>query len=246
MAFERCPNFRDLGGYPAEEGHRTRWGLVYRSGTLHNLTAPDMATLQGLGLRAVFDLRTHAEREGWPGPVESVHLPMSDDLAPGEIMAMLGARSVEEAEEALLGLYLGTLDRQARAFGALLGHLTDRSNLPALFHCTAGKDRTGLAAALLLLALGTDRSTVVEDYMLTARAPAADAETFGPILLAAGVPDEAVDVLLGARPRPITGALEELDRRYGNVEGYLLGPAGLDRSALRRLRELLTEPESRT
>jgi protein-tyrosine phosphatase len=241
LPFEGARNFRDLGGYPVAQGVRTRWGLVYRSGTLHKLTGPDLLAFEKLGIRAVFDLRSAAERSYEPDPVPSVHLPVQEALSGEGLVALLRANSAAEAEEAIFHLYVETLQRRAGVFGQLLGALADPANLPAVFHCTAGKDRTGIAAALLLGALGVDRPAILADYELTGEAAAADARTFRRLLVTAGTAPAAVRAILGAPIEPLARALDELDDLYGSTEAYLLGPAGLQAGALRQLRKVMTE-----
>ncbi|MDA8300637.1 MAG: tyrosine-protein phosphatase [Actinomycetota bacterium] len=241
IPFEGVKNFRDLGGYPASGGRSTCWGLVYRSGRLHNFTEGDFGLFAGLGVRAVFDLRDGTERGVDPDPVPSVHLPVLDELAGEEGVGILRATTAREAEEAVARIYTGLLRRRARVYGQLLSSLADPANRPAVVHCTAGKDRTGIAAALLLGALGVDRATVLYDYELTGQEGYFDADSLRRTLAAAGVASAAADVVVGAPAAPLARALEELDRAYGGTEEYLLGPAGLEPGTLRELRQALTE-----
>jgi protein-tyrosine phosphatase len=241
IPFEGANNFRDLGGYPVSGGKSTRWGLVYRSGRLHNLTEGDLGLFGRLGVRAVFDLRGDTERRLEPDPVPSVHLPVLDELAGEESVGIIRATTTREAEEAVARTYTGLLRRRARVYGQLLSSLADPANRPAVVHCTAGKDRTGLAAALLLGALGVDRATVLYDYELTGREDYFDADSLRRTLSAAGVSPAAAHVVIGAPGAPLARALDELDRAYGGTEGYLLGPAGLPSATLSELRQALTE-----
>ena len=240
IPFEGANNFRDLGGYPVAGGKSTRWGLVYRSGRLHNLTEGDLKLFGRLGVRAVFDLRGDTERGLDPDPVPSVHLPILDDLAGEEGVGIIRATTIREAEEAVARIYAGLLRRRARVYGQLLSSLADPANRPAVVHCTAGKDRTGLAAALLLGALGVDRATVLYDYELTGQEDYFDADSLRRTLSAAGVSPAAAHVVIGAPSAPLARALEELDRAYGGTEEYLLGPAGLPPATLCELRQALT------
>ncbi|MGC8626174.1 MAG: tyrosine-protein phosphatase [Acidimicrobiales bacterium] len=241
LPFEGARNFRDLGGYPVGHGMRTRWGVVYRSGSLHNLTSADLLEFEKLGVRAVFDLRSAAERSFAPDPVPSVHLPVQEALSGEGLVALLQAKSEAEAKEAMFRLYSETLQRRAGVFGQLLSALADPANLPAVVHCTAGKDRTGLAAALLLGALGVDRATVLADYELTGEAAADDARNFHRLLVTAGTAAAAVRAALGAPVEPLARALDELDDLYGGTEAYLLGPGGVEAATLSRLRKVMTE-----
>ncbi|HTV10675.1 MAG TPA: tyrosine-protein phosphatase [Acidimicrobiales bacterium] len=242
IPFEGASNFRDLGGYPNARGRRTRWGAVYRSGALHKLTAADSVVFQRLGVQAVFDLRGNTERAQQPDPMPSVHLPVQDELPEHEMAQLLRAQSASEAEEIMFGIYLDLLEERAPVFGRLLTELADRAKLPALFHCAAGKDRAGLASALLLSALEVDRESVLADYELTGELIR---EEFAPVrtaLTTAGASAGAIDVMLGSPRAPLAGALEEIDRRYGGAKEYLHGPAGLEPSTSSRLQEVLTEP----
>jgi protein-tyrosine phosphatase len=242
LTFEGANNFRDLGGYPALDGRRTRWGLVYRSGSLHGFTSRDLEAFNEMGVKAVFDLRGASERSLEADPVASVHLPVLDELSVTEGAGLLLARSAGEAEDAMFRIYWGMLDRRGRVFGQLLAYLSQAENLPAVVHCAGGKDRTGIAAALLLSALGVPRETVLDDYSLTGQVAVQQADSFRRALASAGFSAEAASAVLQAPPGPMARALEELDRRYGSTEAYLLGPAGVSRVVLDRLRELLTEP----
>ena len=241
VPFEGAKNFRDLGGYPTGQGSRTRWRLVFRSGNLHKLTPGDLDEYQRLGVRAVFDLRGDTERSLEPDPFPSVHLPVLDELADQDGAGLLRARNAKEAEDAIFRIYWGMLERRGPVFGELLTSIANPENLPALVHCTAGKDRTGIAAALLLGVLGVSRETVLEDYELTGQVALADVRSLRAALAAAGIPAEAATVVLEAPAGPMRTALDELDKRFGGTEEYLLGPAGVSRDVLERLRELLTE-----
>ena len=160
-------NFRDLGGYPTRDGRLTRWGQLYRSDTLHELPAADLDVLRGVGLASVIDLRTDAEVErtgrGLLGaePVRHVHLPVVQEGG-----ASQGAPT--EAQEDLPQRYLWYLDVGRDALVAALTLVGDPKSYPLVFHCAAGKDRTGVLAALVLDIVGVERNTIVEDYVLTA------------------------------------------------------------------------------
>ncbi len=160
-------NFRDLGGYPTIDGRVTRWGQLYRSDTLHELTDADVDILREIGLSSVIDLRTVAEVErtgrGLLGaePVRHVHLPVVQDA-----VASQGAPA--EAQEDLPSRYLWYLDVGRDALVSALTMVGDPKSYPLVFHCAAGKDRTGVLAALVLDIVGVERNTIVEDYVLTA------------------------------------------------------------------------------
>ncbi|MER7849395.1 tyrosine-protein phosphatase [Kitasatospora sp. NPDC096077] len=178
-------NARDLGGYRTADGRAVRAGAVLRSDGLNHVTAEDLDPLGALGLRAVVDLRSPEEiREAGPDRlpdgVSTHHLPLlaTDFDIHLTLRGALAERSPDRQRELLgdgraaammTGLYRWFVtDPVAREqFAALLRLLADPDGVPLLFHCSAGKDRTGWAAALVLTALGVDRATVLADYLLT-------------------------------------------------------------------------------
>jgi protein-tyrosine phosphatase len=242
LPFEGVTNFRDLGGYPVAGGGRTRWGRVFRADALHHLTAGDLVAFERLGMRVVYDLRGDAERELHPNPVGSVSLPVVGRqpvsyAEPGEGLSGEPLERHEDGVRFLRTLYLGMLEHSAPVFGRLLGGLVGPDGLPAVFHCTGGKDRTGLSAALLLLALGVDEPTVLDDYVLTGRFRTIEHQgTSLANLLAAGMAPEAAAGVLSTPRSAMADALAALRTVHGGVEAYLTGPGGLDRETLAQLR----------
>ncbi|KTT95243.1 protein tyrosine phosphatase, partial [Sphingomonas yabuuchiae] len=165
-------NFRDLGGYRTADGRTVKWGLLYRSGQMHDLTPADYVTLQKLGIRTVCDFRDTAERTREPTLWPAGQRPkvLSDDYALDmSAMRLPGDPSTwthEQVVTAMTATYPKLLDQfngqYRRMFAELLA-----GDVPLAFHCTAGKDRTGVAAALLLTALGVPRATIIDDYLLS-------------------------------------------------------------------------------
>jgi protein-tyrosine phosphatase len=236
LAFEGVTNFRDLGGYRTAQGRWARWGRVYRSDGLHRFTATDLEIFNRMGIKVVYDLRGSAERSMYPDPVASVPVPLWDET--GAAPTFLLARTAHDAEQALHTIYLGMLGKSGPLFGRLLGHLAEPEGLPAVFHCHGGKDRTGMAAALLLSVLGVDRESVLDDYELTGRWRNAEHEPeLVKIMMKLGLTQEAVTGFLGSPRWAMAGALSWLDAEHGSVEGYLRGPGGMDAATLEALRE---------
>lgn len=161
-------NFRDLGGYPTREGGTTRWGQIFRSDTLHELTDGDLELLRNLGLSLTIDLRSAAEVQltgrGLMGaePIAYLHLSVLQDVP----STNEGPSSLASLD--LSDLYLRWLDTGRPALVQALKAMGSPSNYPLVFHCAAGKDRTGVLAALVLAVLGVERHVIVEDYVLTA------------------------------------------------------------------------------
>ena len=161
-------NFRDLGGYPAEGG-TTRWGLVYRADGLARLTSADVAVLRARGLGAVIDLRTDAElseRGRYPVDQHSVafhHLPVLDRTWQAEDVPVVGT-----AHEFLMWAYRDMLRAGSDKIAKAIALIADPAMAPVVFHCAAGKDRTGLVAAMLLSLLGVPDDYIAADYAKTA------------------------------------------------------------------------------
>jgi protein-tyrosine phosphatase len=161
-------NFRDLGGYPTTDGRFTRWGRFFRSDTLQELTDDDLEVLRELGLASVIDLRTNTELERTgrgrlaEEPIAYLH---------ASVLQEEGAESSAAPappEEDLGERYLWYLDVGGDALAKAVTLVADPQNQPVVFHCAAGKDRTGVLAALVLDILGVEHSVIVEDYVITA------------------------------------------------------------------------------
>lgn len=170
VRFDAAFNFRDLGGYACEDGRRVRWGRLFRSDALHWMTDDDSRKAREiLGVRSVIDLRDSEEvqRDGrapfLQHPVRYFHVPILD----GERRA--SQQSQDRPDFDMAGLYLRMLRNGAQDFARAVRTIASRAHDPVVFHCAAGKDRTGLLAAILLGAMGVPDEEIVGDYALTAR-----------------------------------------------------------------------------
>jgi protein-tyrosine phosphatase len=170
LAFEGCVNFRDLGGYRTADGRQVAWRRLFRADGLNKLSASDRAQLIDLGLRTVIDLRTvdEAEQRGrFPVdlvPVTYVDLPLTDVLPATDELP-------EWKEASFVASRYGEMVAQGGpALTTAIDVLALPDSLPAVFHCSAGKDRTGVLSALVLAFLGVPDETIVEDYALSAEA----------------------------------------------------------------------------
>lgn len=234
IRLDGASNFRDLGGYRGLDGRAVRWRTLFRSDHLAELSASDVDALHALQLGRVFDFRGVQERaalpdkapgmQSWSLPVEpTVFACIQQLLQDGEpITQPLMVAVMEET-------YRNFVRNDTAQFAGLFAHLLDDAT-PLVFHCTAGKDRTGFAAAMILLALGISRDAVMEDYLLTNRcyrAPAAPPD--------ARVPRAAREVLWGVRAEFLAAALEVIDSECGGADAYLASRLGVGPAERARL-----------
>lgn len=239
-------NLRDLGGYPAADGRRVRWGRLYRSDQLGDLDDAGAAQLRALGLRTLIDYRGPKERDASPTPpldgVEVLHLPMagrSGDQKGATELVLSG--ELDEVDDDFMGfLYRGMLMAFPQEFGALVERAADPATEPLLFHCAAGKDRTGVAACLLLSALGVPDEDIVADYALTDRFRSDHRiAQIRPIVEEYGIPVERVASLFTAPAAVMAGTIEHLHEAHGGPVGYLTSEAGVSQATLEALRDNL-------
>jgi protein-tyrosine phosphatase len=258
-------NFRDLGGLRTRTGRVVRSGLVYRSNALHQLSDDDLLALDSLGLACVIDFRhareietVGADRLPARRPARLVGLPLFDsekDFFGQVAQAMNGQGDVgildrlrEDhpsggASAAMRDLYrwFAAAPRARDTFAAALRLAAASDALPLLFHCTAGKDRTGWLAGLILSALDVEREVIIADYLRTNELNATNVErTLAGFRVR--VPDVAVlRPLFDARRDYLEGAFDEVDSGWGGVEAYLQDGLGLDETTLTSLRTLLLD-----
>lgn len=256
MGLVGAPNARELGGLTAGDGCRVRPGVLVRAGALGHLTDPDLPALGRLGLACIIDLRGDPEIGLVPPdrlpqpPPPLVRAPVYDPAYPAftQVTALLeggaaGGPATVDAGEAMQAIYRWFVSGEtARAgFTRAVRAVADPANLPVLFHCSAGKDRTGWLAVILLTILGVDPDTIRADYLLT-NAAVADLHRTLLATLVARRPDldvVALSPLLEARDAYLNAAYAEVERGYGSFDGYLREGLGLADGVLAALRTRL-------
>jgi protein-tyrosine phosphatase len=243
VRFDTCFNFRDLGGYETADGGRVRWRTLYRADTLHRLDGEDLALFLDLGLRTVVDLRSQPElddhgRIPHDGTPVVHHVPMIDVVGgPKRVVERAPGAAPQSVGEG----YVAMADEGRWAIGQAVSLLTEPGALPAVFHCTAGKDRTGILAAILLSALGVRDEDIVDDYMMTGQSRAARnayLQVHEPdyYALLANLPAAVREMQADAIPT----LLAWTRARFGSVAGYLLA-SGVDDRRLAALRASLVD-----
>ncbi|BBD01033.1 MULTISPECIES: tyrosine-protein phosphatase [Sphingobium] len=242
-------NLRDFGGYPTADGRMIRRGMLYRSGTMALLTPEDSAQLRSLGIRAICDFRRPGERKSEPTSWHdaSVDYYCRDySGATGVLVDMVRQERTTAADmkAAMLAVYHEIATDHAEAYAAMFRQMLE-GHLPILINCSAGKDRTGAGAAMVLAALGVSRDVIVEDYLLTnshadwtwrlaqgeshlSRLKQARADVLEPLLVA--------DVAY------LQALFNHFDTLHGGVDGYLRDVLGVGASEQAALREALLIP----
>jgi protein-tyrosine phosphatase len=247
-------NLRDMGGYQTSDGRELKWKTLFRSGLITKLTDSDRAEFRRLELSVIYDLRTNSERARRPVewlPEEGIEYYCRDhERSVGALDSLIrtGDFAAHDATRAMREVYIELPFEQADSlrdvFRLLIG-----GRVPMLFNCTAGKDRTGLVAALILLALGVPRGTIERDYLLTELALHKLVE----ILLGdpsyarvAALPSERYLPILRADCSYLSAAFDEIERRAGGVKEYLETVLGIGQRETEMLRNVLLQPSRPT
>lgn len=252
-------NFRDLGGYKTQDGRRqTKWGLVYRSDALNLVSAAtaEERIRDGLHIHHVFDLRKDSELKAKPYDFPGIehHYVPSDASLMGDWGRSGKPFTAQITFDLMLQNYRDRIDNYAAPYRAIFRFLIDtvcatelrratgaaEAREAVLFHCTAGKDRTGWMAALLLSALQVPFDTILGDFMLTNQylvRPADAVNYMGGL----GMDEESMNVLWTVDPRYLTSAFDYVNTSYGGVEAYLEQKVGLSGQDIETLRAALLE-----
>jgi protein-tyrosine phosphatase len=221
-------NFRDVGGYPAAGGRTVRWRRLFRSDAPHRLDADGMAILSTFQLRSVLDLRTPAETELAPSPL--------DRLAARTTRISLLGSDLESLPVELDAIYRFLIDERGDAIGEAVRVLCRPGAMPALVHCSAGKDRTGIVIALVLAALGVPDGLIMADYALSASYLELDqTPVIGELAATAGLDEQQAAALLASPAQLIAMVLDRVRTSAGSVDGYLTehGVSGAELANLR-------------
>lgn len=249
LALQGAPNFRDFGGYTTNDNRRVRWGKLYRSGHLNQLTDSDLDTMAALGIGLVCDFREMQESERTPNRYASHHQPRIENLPilPGSAFNIFSQFNENENAVAdqmarvMIGINRDLALQQQDAYRKLFLLLAEH-NEGVLIHCAAGKDRTGFGAALILSALGVPEEMLLHDYLLTqkyfpiAREIKVVRKKYG-----LDLPDAVMRPMLEVRQEYLRGALDAVHEEYGSLDTYLREALHVDEHMRRELRSRLLE-----
>ena len=249
VQLEGACNFRDVGGILTNDGRRVRMGKVFRSNRLSQLTERDKAILGTLGIVAVYDLRGRGERQQdpttWAPPGLTTHVFRSGHKRRLIDMAVDYPPTRDGSLALMRDFYRGMPEIMGHIFAKLVRRIA-AGGVPCVVHCSAGKDRTGAAVAILLVALGVPRAAIVADYVQTASIPGLE-EDMARALIRVGdedrlsrYPDDAIAATMAAPAEYIEHLLDGIQDRSGSSQAYLEG-FGIDEEVAERLRLELLE-----
>lgn len=235
-------NFRDIGGYRTVDGHVVKRGMLYRSGSLGGLTPAGRAKLEELGIVSIVDLRTTLERSRDTNDLRAgygaAYWTRDYDLSVGSMGTFFSDPANltrDRMRDMMAGAYRTMPMEQAPAYREMFARLRSVGG-PQVVNCTAGKDRTGIASALVLTALGVPYETVRQDFLLSNGAPGMDTlqgQLSGPI---AKLSPDLVQPIVGVDGIYLDNAFDQLRRDYGSVEGYLERELGVGPAEIAALR----------
>jgi len=249
VPMEGTLNFRDLGGYRTTDGHHVKWGRIFRSDGLARLTAQDHSLLKQMRIKLVCDFRAPDEVEKSPnklppdGSIRTQELPVvSHEFDTVAIMERIKKGDTDWINESLMiDGYIRNIESSAAIWGTVVNNLTDPQKRPLVFHCTAGKDRTGVCAALILLTLGVPEEVVIEDHQLSNIFLAPFLPKMTKYLQQFGVDIEEVMPYLVAPKAAIVAVLERIHTQYGTADRYLNSKSGVDLRTLELIKKELLE-----
>jgi protein-tyrosine phosphatase len=240
VKLEGGSNFRDLGGYPTNENKHVKWGHIYRSADISKMTDNDLKTIGNLHLGTVCDLRgpdelkTNPDR--LPDGITYINLPAgSESVKASTNYATMNRDSM------MLSFYTRTDHLKAKYQPVFEQLLAIHDGKGLMFHCTAGKDRTGVGAALILSALGVPRVYIVADYAATNVYWKDAREKMMQAMAKTGMPESSLKSMLAANPKYIETFLSTIDSKYSSMDKFLKEELELDATKIAKLKDLYLE-----
>jgi len=238
-------NFRDIGGYKTNDGKKVKMNVLYRSAALNTLTDADLAKLESLDIKYDFDFRGPYEVKTAPDKIPAgttrISLPAgSENIGDSNYLKNMG--KYLKSDSFMMSFYTVLTpfkDRYTPLFDSLI---SNKNTSPMLFHCTAGKDRTGIAAALILYALGVDEQTIFDDYEATNYYRRNEnAKSIAQMTKYYGLDEKTAQNLMGAKKDYIAATFATIRAKYGSIDVYLDKELGLTKKKINQLRTMYTQ-----
>jgi len=247
--FEGIVNFRDLGGYETTGGRRVKWGRVFRSGHLARVTQKDKTLLKRMGIKVICDFRSPGEIEAQPNwlPNDGSMTYVQYPIVHGKFDPVAAMESLQKGdiswltEDFIIKRYIQKIDEFPLVWGEVLKMTVDPSNRPLVFHCTAGKDRAGTCAAVILLALGVSEDTVIYDHGLSNVYIADALKMINERIKALGIDPEKVAPYFTAPRNAIIALVDHIRNTYGSAQAYLRTKADVSENDLNMLKQQLLD-----
>lgn len=224
-------NFRDIGGYATADGKQVKWGKIYRSADISKLTDDDLRIVADLNIKMVCDLRGEKESELAPDKLPSdtkrILLPAGSENVGGANSFMKYTKTPEQADSLIRSFYTRT-DHLGKKYKPMFDELFNLEPDQALmFHCTAGKDRTGVGAALILYSLGVNETSIYQDYEATNEFRKDSNEQMIAMFKQQGLSEQAARNMMAAKPAYLKAAFDAIEKQYGSVDNFLEKEIGL-------------------
>ncbi len=243
-------NFRDLGGYKTTDGKSVKWGKLFRAEELGHLTKADMSTIQALGIKTNLDYRNDAEVTALSDPtiagVKNVRTDEGNSGGTGDLKTLIASGMMKDeasAVQMMVGMNKQLVD-QPKFYVQLMELLNDPKNIGLVQHCRAGKDRTGLGSAIILLTLGVDEKTIMDDYLLSNvyRAEATKKMVDG---MKQQIKDESMiagfTAIMSVQKEFLQAGLDEMKAKYGSIDLFLEKGLGITKQERDNLKAMYTE-----
>jgi protein-tyrosine phosphatase len=251
LPMDGAENFRDLGGYQAADGRTVKWGMLYRSDSLAELSDQDLAYIQRLGVKQIVDFRTPFEKAEDPDRIpEGVNYVEREIDVEGtavkELFEKISSGDIDDlnATELMENANRAFVTSQQQVYGPHLKSLLSDNNVPSVAHCTGGKDRAGFGAAITLLALGVPESTVINDFLLTNEYTKDKINKYIWMIRLGSffqTDPEKIRPLLGVERSFIVAAIDQMKKDYGSIDNYFRQGLGISDAEIQLLRERFLE-----
>ena len=239
VTLEGASNFRDLGGYPTQDGHHVKWGHLYRSADISKLSDADLQILAARHITTVCDLRGPDEIKTNPDRLPAgatwYNMPAGSENTRASTAALMGARPTNR--DSMMIAFYGRTDHLKAKYKPMFDQLLALNGDKALlFHCTAGKDRTGVGAALILSALGVDQAIILKDYAATNEYWKGGSKEAVARMVASGADEKTIKAMLAANPVYLQNTFASINKQYGSMDKFLAQEMELTPEKLARLR----------
>ena len=241
ISFEAIHNFRDMGGLTTQDGRKVRHGLLFRSGHLANATEEDLKTLRHLQIKTIFDYRDEVETLHAPTPqleqIKLINVPAIKGDSPikvGSLQTLFFERSIEQLIEDFSKFYT-SMSFHNPSYQQLMKLIAEGDGA-LLHHCTAGKDRTGVGAALIYLLLGVDEAQITKEFLLTNELNKKKTPTWATAFIEEHGEDERFHLLNGVYPQLIEAVFKAILEKYGTYNAYFFHEYGFDEEKVEVIR----------